>query len=173
MPDDRVAALVAELDATRDAFSDALAGADAQLLTAPGLVGDWSARELIAHLAHWDRWATTCLEHPSPDGLASLVTGEWDVDAQNAEVAAGAAGMSLDAVRDDEAEAFAAFRERLASLDDAALDVQAPWGGTLETVVRENGPDHYRPHAEEVAAWFGGGDDDTDDEPGQGRQLGK
>ncbi len=163
MPDDRISSLVAELDAARDAFSNALAGADAALLTAPGLVGEWSARELIAHLAHWDRWATTCLEHPSTEGLASLVTGEWDVDAQNAEVAARAAGMSLDAVRDAEAVAFSAFRDRLESLDPDALDVEAPWGGTLETVVRENGPDHYRPHAEEVAAWFGA-EDEPDDE---------
>jgi hypothetical protein len=163
VPEDRVSALLAELDAARDTFSDALSGADAELLTVPGLVGDWSARELIAHLAHWDRWATTCLEHPSTDGLASLITGEWDVDAQNAEVAARAAGMSLDAVRDEEAEAFGAFRDRLAALEPDALDVAAPWGGTLETIIRENGPDHYRPHAEEVAAWFGGGTDEDDD----------
>lgn len=164
MPEDRIPALLAELDAARDAFSEALSGADAELLVAPGLVGDWSARELIAHLAHWDRWAATCLEHPSTDGLGSLMTGEWDVDAQNAEVAARASGMSLDRVRDDEAEAFAAFRERLAALDGSALDVEAPWGGTLETIVRENGPDHYRPHAEEVAAWFAVDDEAPDDD---------
>ncbi len=164
---ERVERLAAELAEARDGFSAALERMDPALLTTPGLVGDWSAREVVAHLAHWDRWATRCLERPTTDGLASLVTGERDVDQQNAEVAVRAAGMPMDAVRDDEAAAYAAFAAALGTLEaDAALDVAAPWGGTLETIVRENGPDHYGEHAGDLAAWF------TDDEETDGDDEG-
>jgi hypothetical protein len=165
---ERVDRLAAELSAARDEFSAALERVDAELLTTPGLAGDWSAREVVAHLAHWDRWATRCVEHPTTDGLASLVTGGWDVDAQNAEVAARAAGLSMEAVRDEEADAYAAFAAALAALgDDAGLDVAAPWGGTLEIVIRENGPDHYREHSDHLRAWFAADEEDEEDEEDQ------
>lgn len=162
MPE-RAQHLAAELAEAREAFSAALERMDPELLTTPGLVREWSAREVVAHLAHWDRWATRCLEHPTAEGLASLITGEWDVDGQNAEVVARAMGRQMNAVRDEEADAYAAFVTALEGLEaDAALDVVTPWGGTLETIVRENGPDHYRRHAAGVLAWFS---DEDETEP--------
>jgi hypothetical protein len=163
--DERIGGLLAELDAAREEVSVALAAADPTLLTVPGLIGEWSAREVVAHLAHWDDWGSTCLEAVTEGRLQELASDTWDVDAQNAEVAAGVASRPMSAVRDREADAYQRFADRLARLDPSLLDVRAPWGGTVETIVRENGPDHYAEHAAELRAWFSDGDAaDTDDD---------
>ena len=157
--------LLDELHASRASFSTALESVDPALLDAPGLVGDWSARELVAHLAHWNEWASTCLEAAAGEGLDGLVSGEWDVDAQNAEVAARAAGRSFTSIRDEERVAFERFAARLGSLDAALLEREAPWGGTVETIVRENGADHYAEHTQHLRAWSGVDEaDEADDE---------
>lgn len=167
MAPDRIAELVGGLDAAREDLSAALAAADPALLTTPGLVGEWSARELVAHLAHWDDWASTCLEALGADGLEALVTGEWDVDAQNAAVAAEVASLSMSAVRDREAESYERFAGLLADLDPPQLTLPAPWGGTVEAIVLENGAEHYSEHAAHIRDWFAvaGNSDDDDDEP--------
>jgi hypothetical protein len=155
-------ALLVELHAAREDFSGALEAADPALLEAPGLVGDWDARQLVAHLSHWNDWASTCLDAVAGTGLEGIVTGVWDVDGQNAEVAARAIGLSFAAVRDEEAASFERFAELLAGLDPALLERPAPWGGTVETIVRENGPDHYAEHALQLREWFGADDDEPD-----------
>ena len=166
MSAERLAELRRELADTRDELSAVLADADPALLTAPGLVGEWSARELVAHLAHWNDWASTCLAAAVEGGLDDLVTDTWDVDAQNAEVAHAAASMPMSAVRDREAESHERFASLLAAVDPSVLAMPMPWGGTLETTVIENGPGHYAEHARHVRDWFAGADaDDADDDP--------
>lgn len=160
MSAERLAELRRELADARDDLSAALADADPALMTAPGLVGDWSARELVAHLAHWNDWASTCLAAAAEDRLTELVTDTWDVDAQNAEVARDVASMPMSAVRDREAESYDRFAGLLSALDPSLLAMPAPWGGTLETIVIENGPGHYAEHAANVRAWFAGEDDE-------------
>jgi hypothetical protein len=168
---DRLTELRRELDARREELSAALAAMDPALLTAPGLVGEWSARELVAHLAHWDDWASTCLAAAVEGRLEELVTDTWDVDAQNAEVARDAAPLPMSAVRDREAESYERLADRLSTLDPSVLAMPAPWGGTIESIVIENGPGHYAEHVRHVRDWFAGpdeednDDEDEDDEP--------
>lgn len=165
MTAERLAQLRAELDAARDELSAALEAADPALHTVPGLVGEWSARELVAHLAHWADWASTCLEAVAARGtLDGLGSDDWDVDGQNAAVAADVAGVPMSAVRDREAASYERLADGLSSLDPALLSLPAPWGGTLDTIVVENGPGHYAEHAEHVRAWFAADAADDDDE---------
>lgn len=160
---ERLAELRRELDAQREEFSSALAAMDPALLTAPGLVGDWSARELVAHLAHWSDWASTCLAAAADNRLPELVTDTWDVDAQNADVAREVASMPMSAVRDREADSYERLVDRLSALDPSLLAAPAPWGGTVEDIVIENGPAHYAQHVEHVRGWFASGDDEDAD----------
>ncbi len=44
-----------ELEAVIARFSD-------EELTTPGKVGDWSLREVLAHIAAWDRWGQRAIE---------------------------------------------------------------------------------------------------------------
>ena len=160
----RLAELRRDLDAARDELSAALENADRTLLTVPGLVGDWSARELVAHLAHWVDWASTCLDAAAAGTLDTLGSDDWDVDAQNADVAAAVASLPMSAVRDREAESYERLVALLAGLDPALLAMPAPWGGTLDTIVVANGPGHYAEHAEHVRSWFAAGADEGDED---------
>lgn len=162
MSGDRLAELRRDLDAAREGLSAALADADPTLLTVPGLVGTWSARELVAHLAHWADWASTCLEAAAEGRLDGLASDNWDVDGQNADVADEVASLTMSAVRDREAASYERLVERLAALEPALLEMPAPWGGTVEGIVVENGPGHYAEHAEHVRAWFAADADEDD-----------
>jgi Mycothiol maleylpyruvate isomerase N-terminal domain len=163
MSAERLAELRRELDDRREELSGALETIEPALLTAPGLVGEWSARELVAHLAHWNDWASTCLAAAAEGRLEGLVTDTWDVDAQNAEVAREVASMPMSAVRDREADAYERLADRLSTLDPSLLAMAAPWGGTVEDIVVENGPGHYAEHVQHVRDWFAGAEEAEDD----------
>lgn len=45
--------LIDELEAARSDLFAALDAVDPGSLTTPGLIGEWSGRELVAHLGYW------------------------------------------------------------------------------------------------------------------------
>ncbi|MDQ2934931.1 MAG: maleylpyruvate isomerase N-terminal domain-containing protein [Chloroflexota bacterium] len=160
-------ALVAELAEGRAAFRAALDDVDPALLTTPGLVGEWSARELVAHLGYWDGHAADAL-HAAEDGRTAEFDAEGlDVEARNATVARVAAASDFETVRSREEASFEALLDRLRDADPSWLFQRTASGDTVEQVVREDGADHYREHAADIRAWFaegtledGAGDED-------------
>jgi hypothetical protein len=160
-----IEALLADLRAARDEFMAALADVEPSLLTTPGLVGDWSARELLAHLGYWAGHAAEALHHAEMDRTADFGEDEFDVDERNAVVARVAADTELAVVRQREEAAFEALMLRLERADPAWLDEKVSFGDTLERVILDDGPEHYREHTLDLRAWFDGADDaDADDE---------
>ena len=131
--------MLEELSAARDEFVAALDQADPALLTAPGLAGEWSARELIAHLGYWAGHAAEALHHAEQGRTADFGEDEMDVDERNALVTA------------------------LQRADPAWLDERVAYGDSLEQVIRDDGADHYREHAADLRAWFSGGGDEPDE----------
>jgi hypothetical protein len=119
---EHVQQLAHDLVAARQAFNDALADVDPALLTAPGLVGEWSARELIAHLAYWAGHAAAALHHAAQGRVEEFGEDEMDVDARNAVFARVAAESDLATVRQREEAAFDALLARLKRADPAWLD---------------------------------------------------
>ena len=146
---DHVAGLVAELEAARGEFLAALSDVEPDLMQAPGLVGEWSGRELIAHIGYWIGHAGEALHA--------------DVDERNAVVARVAADTDLATVRRREEAAFEAMLTRLKRVDPATLDDKVSYGDTLERVIADDGAEHYREHALDLRAWFNqneGGDEE-------------
>jgi SHS2 domain-containing protein len=165
-----VSALVNDLTAARQEFLDALADVEPDLLTAPGLVGDWSARELIAHLGYWAGHAAEALHQAELGRAGDFGDDEHDVDERNAIVARVATETDLATVRQREEAAYDALLARLRDADPAWLDERVAYGDTLERVVQDDGPEHYREHALDLRAWFSGAaededHDEDDDEP--------
>jgi hypothetical protein len=158
--------LVAELRQARDDFQTALADVDPQLLTAPGLAGEWSARELIAHIGYWAGHAAEALHHAEQGRTAEFGEDEMEVDERNAVVARVAAQTDLATVRQREQAAFEALLTTVERADPAWLDERVAYGDSLEQVIRDDGADHYREHAADIRAWFAGAADaDEDDGP--------
>jgi hypothetical protein len=139
--------LVAELRRDRDAFFDVLAAVSPESMTTPGLVGEWSAREVIAHLGYWAGHAVEAI-HSVEQGR--IEPDEPDTDAVNETIARVARSTDLATVRRREAASFDALLERLSGLDPSLLDVELPEGDTLLEAVRGDSSDHYREHAEEL-----------------------
>jgi mycothiol maleylpyruvate isomerase-like protein len=161
---EHVQALLDDLIAARKAFMDALADVDPALLTAPGLVGQWSARELVAHLAYWTGHAAEAVHHAEQGRLEAFGEDELDVDARNEIVARVARETDLATVRQREEAAFDALVSRMKGADPDWLEDRVSYGDTLEYVLRDDGADHYREHTADVRSWFGGADEpDADD----------
>jgi hypothetical protein len=143
-------ALVADLRRERDALFAMLDAVEPESITTPGLLGDWSGRELIAHLGYWTGHAMEVI-HLLEDGrITDDDLGGQTVDEINATVARIARDTPLATVRKREAASVAALVERLETLDVALLMEVLPDGATLEVGIREDAPDHYREHAEEL-----------------------
>jgi len=164
----QVIALVEDLLAARQEFLDALADVEPSLLTTPGLVGEWSARELIAHLGYWTGHAAEAVHQAEMGKVGEFGDDEHDVDERNAIVARVALDTDLVTVRQREEAAFGALVERLRRADPAWLDERVSYGDTLERVIQDDGPEHYREHALDLRAWFNGeaeaDDGESDDE---------
>lgn len=161
--------LVTELRQARDEFQAALSDMDPRLLTAPGLTGEWSARELIAHIGYWAGHAAEALHHAEQGRTEEFGADEMDVDERNAVVARVAAQTELATVRQREQAAFEALVTAVERADPAWLDERVAYGDSLEQVIRDDGADHYREHTAEIRTWFAGddeADDGADDEDG-------
>lgn len=144
--------LVDDLRAARDDLLERLSVVRPESMTTPGLIGDWSARELIAHLGYWAGHAAEVI-HAVEEGRADEVgVGEPSVDEVNETVARIARQTDLATVRKREAASVQALVERVQALDPSLLAVRLPDGASLEQGIREDGPIHYREHLDELRA---------------------
>ena len=144
--------LVDDLRAARDELFEGLSAVRPESMTTPGLIGSWSARDLIAHLGYWAGHAAEVI-HAVEEGRADEVgVGEPSVDEVNETVARIARQTDLATVRKREAASVEALAERVQALDPLLLAVRLPDGVTLEEGIREDGPIHYREHLAELRA---------------------
>ena len=151
-PAGAVDAIVRDLtDARRELF-EALDELGPAAWTEPGLVGEWSARELIAHLGYWVGHAVDAIHHVASGRGAEFEVGADAVQQRNAIVARVARESTLDAVLKRERESFEALVARLGHLDPVLLDERLANWGTLGEGILEDGPRHYRDHASELRA---------------------
>jgi hypothetical protein len=151
--------LVADLETSRAAFVEALADVEPALRTTPGMVGDWSAAQVIAHLGYWAGHATEALHLAEQDRLDEFGRDEPEIDATNAVVARVAAETDLASILSREEAAFGALLTFLRRADPAWLDERTASGDTLGEVIHDDGADHYREHSFDLRAWFTGTDE--------------
>ena len=153
---DRVQRLIDDLVQARDGLVAALDRVDPLSLTTPGLVGEWSARELVAHLGYWAGNAVETIHHVEDGRVDEIGAGAPPTDEMNATVARIARETDLATVRKRETASVDALLERLRRLDPGLLDVRLPDGATLEAAIGEDAGEHYREHAEDLARAFEG-----------------
>ena len=155
--------LLREMDTARDDFVGALADVDADLVTTPGVLDEWSVRDLVVHVAAWCDHATSALALASAGREAEFAYSGADTDAMNERILAEARSVRPAEALAREEAAFGRFRAAVADLDPSMLTLRLGNGDTVEEVIRYDGPDHYAEHTAHVRAWFGG--DDPDEEP--------
>ena len=141
-------ALAGELAEARRAFFAALDRLD----PSARLVGEWGARDLVAHLGYWTGHAADAIHAVEQGRADEFEVDGIDTDERNATVARVARQTNLATIRRREEASFDALRERLEALDPALLATRLPDGSSLEDAIREDGPDHYREHVDELPA---------------------
>jgi hypothetical protein len=145
---DRTRRLADDLVAARADLFAALDRLDSSSLTTPGLVGEWSARELIAHLGYWVGNAVESIHRAEEGRTDEIGAGALPTDETNAMVARIGRETDLATVRKREAASVDALLERLRRLDAGLLDVRLPDGQSLEAGIDEDAAAHYREHAD-------------------------
>ena len=156
--------LLAELDATHAAFHELLARVDVELVAVPGVMEDWSVRDIVYHLAVWCEHGSEALELAASGRGAEFAYSSGDTDAMNARLLAEGRDVSPNEALRREERAFATFRERIAGLDPAVVSQKLGNGDTVGEVIVYDGPEHYTEHLEHLRAWFGEEPTDDDDD---------
>ncbi|MGI8999851.1 MAG: maleylpyruvate isomerase N-terminal domain-containing protein [Candidatus Limnocylindria bacterium] len=162
----RLDPILTELTSERDAFLVALDLVDLELVTVPGIVGDWSVRDLIVHVAFWAEHATEAIRLAAAGRGREFTYDTTETDAMNARLLQESRTTTPDAALEREERAFEAFATALGATSPTLLDLRLGNGDTLTEVVAYDGADHYREHTAHLRAWFSEPDDaDEPDEP--------
>ena len=155
--------LLRDLDGSRDAFLEVLSDVDLELATVPGVMQDWSVRDLVYHLAVWCEHGSEALDLASHGRGEAFSYSSGDTDAMNARhLAEGRSVSPADALAREEA-AFEGFRARIGGLDEALIGVELGNGDTVEEVIVYDGPEHYDEHTAHLRGWFGTDEEEDSD----------
>ena len=141
--------LLRQADEELIALQATVAGLSDAALTQVWL-GAWSVRDILAHMAGWQRELIPVLERLArgEKPIANGVSYD-DVDGWNAQFVAERAGLSPAAVLK---ELEASHRDFVAAARSVADERFAP-GKTATKIVDLNGPHHYREHANQIRDW--------------------
>jgi hypothetical protein len=122
---------------TRAQVIEAIAGLDEAALDQNGLIGTWSIKNLLAHLAAWEEWAVQVLLEALPTGVLSdrlRAPFELGFDAWNATQVAERHELSPDEQLVELERVRQALVEAVGALDPATLAAQTPWQEGDETI---------------------------------------
>ena len=149
MSQERVLRLLDELDRQRADFVAALGtlppGTDERLI-----VESWTARDLVWHCGFWSDHGAEALELALAGRGDEFGYRSDETDAMNASETAVGRRQETAAIMAREDAAYVRFRAAMSQLTDRLLDLELGNGDTVEAVVRYDGPDHYREHADHL-----------------------
>ena len=158
------AELLDRLDAARDAFDQVLSNVDLDLATVPGVMDDWSVRDLVHHLGRWCEHGSEAIDLASAGRGAEFAYSTGDTDRMNEVFLQEGRSVSPRDALEREAAAFEGFRGRIERLDESLLGTRLGNGDTVEEVIAYDGPEHYDEHTAHLRAWFAGEDDEGDED---------
>lgn len=151
--------ILAKLESSREQFLDALEGLSEEEMTTAGACGDWSVKDLLAHLSRWEAELVKLLWELRQSGRSSseLVKPGLDIDKLNAGWHAEARDRALARVLDD----FHAVRNQTILRVEAfgERDLSDPKrypalrGSALEAYIAANTYDHEDEHAADLLRW--------------------
>ena len=147
--ENRIEKLLQRLDAAWAAFQASYAGLpDAQLLE-PGVVADWSVRDIIAHVTIWEEEALKHLPLIIVGGRPPRYVTYGGIDAFNAQMIAQKRDLSLAEVRRQQADTHRRLVDfvRKAPAEQFVRETRARRRLRLDTY------GHYPLHAAAIQAW--------------------
>jgi uncharacterized protein (TIGR03083 family) len=150
--------LIAELEREWEALQAAIDGLTDEQLTRMPVVGEWTVKDLLAHIAVWESRLVTALFKAERGFVPSdLVEADAEVDALNAQFYREQKDRPLDRILEDLHDVHLALVNRLEAFPEQALNDprKFKWmkGEPLSRMVAGDSVEHYREHAEDIGRW--------------------
>ena len=156
------AALLVELETERARWEAILAEVGPERMITPGVEGDWSVKDVIAHVTYYERVVRDRLlaalegrefvrpDYEAPKGLS--------IDDRNAWIYARIKALSLADVLREAREVYPPVRAAVQRLTEADLNDPArfPWqsGSAVWEWIEGDITEHYRDHIANLRAWL-------------------
>ena len=148
--------LLDELSSARREMLDALAGLTPEDMMITGVVGLWSVKDILAHLAAWESEVVTGLNQVQNKRIPSILRIE-DIDEWNDEQYHVNLRRPLDVIRTDFEGVHKMLERMIQDFDERSLldNRKYAWmeGEPLWYLVEENVTLHEREHAASIRAW--------------------
>jgi hypothetical protein len=146
---------LAELDRTRGELLTVVSGLDEAALDRKGVSGDWSVKNVLAHIAAWEAWVVQALPVRMSTGTtpADFRQRAEDEDRFNAEEVAEREELTPDEQLMELERTRAELLAYLGSLDAATLERKHPWDtweGSLPEYLLDALRDHEAEHVGEL-----------------------
>lgn len=146
------------LEDEREKLVDALDGLTDEQMEEPGVVGEWSIKDLLSHLLAWEAEAIKLLwqlqQGEKPGGIFA---GPIDVDQVNHTWYLEMHARPLERVLADFEAVRKQTHKRLAAFTEKDLSDLQRYAGlkgrALEQIIAENTFEHDAEHAAEILAW--------------------
>lgn len=152
-------ALLEELEETREETLDLLDELPDEALEEPGVVGEWSVKDILAHLTSWEAELVKLLWQASQGQKPSSVhfSSKFTVDELNARWFTESKNRPLERIYDDFNGVRKQTIRRLESFSDKDLNdpKRFPWlkGRPLWEWVAEDSFRHEIEHREQILQW--------------------
>ena len=149
--------LLLSIQNERTAFEATLAGLTPEQMAAPGVMGEWSVKDILGHVAMWEARLVTILYSIERGVAPKMLHGQVQVDQVNAESFSEQRERPLDRVLADFHAVHVQLLMRLEALKER--DLSAPkrfeWmeGEPLEKLVAGDTFEHYAEHRPAIEAW--------------------
>ena len=143
-PGDAVRAVLERIDERWRGLQAAIDGIPDERMVEPGVSGDWSVKDLLGHVAVWDRYVVAAVRR----FLAGAATGEVDWQRMNEREAAARADRSVAEQREEMERAHAAMVAFVGALGPAEFRTK-----NVRPRIRVDTYEHYDEHAADIRAW--------------------
>ena len=150
-----------KVEAEYQAFTDLLAPLDGWQLTTPCVVGEWSIKDLLAHLTIWQKHLLTVLRaarhETTPETPIAQLTCE-DIDCLNQAFYAAAKARPLSDVWAVFRATYRQVKQELEALSEETLTDPERYlwldGMALSQVIATDTYEHYQEHTLLIRAWL-------------------
>jgi hypothetical protein len=145
--------VLARLESAWREFQESYAGLPDAMLLEPGVTGDWSLKDVLAHVNTWEEEALEHLPVIARGGTPRRYASIGGIDAFNARTAERKSDLPLAEVRRRLDESH----RRLVELVRAAPEDQLVGDTRFRRRLRLDTYGHYRLHADAIRRWRGKG----------------
>lgn len=161
------AELIAKLRTERAAWDALLTEVGEVRMTEPGVVGEWSVKDIVAHVSAYEQWTAEQLEaslrgetKPVTPGYFPPEANTSDIDERNEVIYRVNHDRALTDVLADARAAYSQLLAAVERLADADVSETHRFGWTsgkpLWEVIAGDSYDHYAEHMPDIRTWLAG-----------------